>query len=349
MIKLGLGGYFSNPIDPPVEIIEYAYMNGIRFFDTAPAYKSEEWFGEALEQFPRGSYELSSKTKAENSFEVYSDFVESCKKLKTNYLDIYFGHDYINDEETWEKSLPALDTFFDLKKRGLIKRIGVSGHCTRSAIKAINYGVDYIMVPHSISYRLFEDTIRFAKNRGVQVITMKNFGSGILLGGPGENEFKKAVTLQDIMNFSIYTEGVNRIIPAARTKRQVDDIVVSYTNSKPLTENKIRLLERTIVDFLGEDFCRFCNICRPCDVHGWAMSQPGILKSMLYDTVFNQDMEETYRGYKLNAHDCKGCNNVCASRCPFGIDIKGQMAKVHTYFTGEMVSVHTLPNDEEIY
>lgn len=350
MRKMGLGGYFSNPLESPIEIIKHAYHGGIRFFDTAPAYgESESWFGEALRDFPRESYELCSKTKCDDPNKLLNEFVTTTNRLKTTYIDVYFGHDFINDIETWERSQSVLTAMFHLKKEGWIKSVGVSGHSTLAAIKAIDRGVDYIMVPHSIMYRLFEDTIGYAHSKGVKVITMKNFGSGILLGGPNDNEFKNNVTLNDILGFSMNTNGVSRIIPAARSKHQVDELIVSYYLSKKPTPHDIRLLERTIVDFLGEDFCRFCNLCRPCDVHGWAMSQPGILKSMIYDTVFNSDMLETYKGYKLNAHNCTDCNNLCASRCPFGIDIKGQMAKVHTYFTGEMVNTSGLTNDEEIY
>lgn len=335
MKKMGLGGYFSNPIDSPVEIIRHAFYNGINFFDTAPAYKSEEYFGEALKDIPRYKYQLSTKTKADNVRHLVTEFITSRTKLKTDYLDVYFGHDFINDEETWERSQEVLQEMFKMKEKGYVKEIGVSGHSTRAAIKAIQLGVDYIMVPHSIAHRLFEPTILYAKSKDVKVITMKNFGSGILLGGPEDNQFKNEVTLKDIMSFAIYAEGVSKIIPAARSIRQVEELVVGYYKAQPLTKNQIKLLERTIVDFLGEDFCRFCNMCRPCNVHGWMMSQPGILKSLIYDQVFNTDMSETYKSYKLNARDCKDCNNLCSSRCPFGIDIKGQMEKVHMYFSGE--------------
>jgi uncharacterized protein len=338
MMKLGLGGYFSNPIDNPVDIIKHAYSKGIRFFDTAPAYgDSESYFREALEPFHRITYKLSSKTKAETVEELLESFVLSSNRLGTKYLDVYFGHDFIDDVEKWNRLQPVIDKMFELKKQGYIKAVGVSGNSPVAAILAIDRGVDFIMVPHSIMLRVFENVIRYARNKGVRVITMKNFGSGVLLGGPNENEFKKHVTLTDLISFCINTEGVSRIIPAARSIEQLNEIVYSYYHSEPLHDNKVRLLESTIMDFLGEDFCRFCNLCRPCDVNGWAMSQPGILKSMIYDTVFNTDMLETYKGYKLNAKDCSDCDNLCSSRCPFGINIKGQMQKAHFYFTGEEI------------
>jgi uncharacterized protein len=334
---LGLGGYFSNPEENPVEIIKYAYESGIKFFDTAPAYgDSEKWFGEALEEYFRGSYVLCTKTKAETEEQLYESFLQTLKNLKTFYVDIYFGHDYINDIETWNRSKPALNAMYKLKTDGLIAKIGVSGHSAPAAIEAINSGiVDYIMVPHSIMYRVFEEVIRYAEYKKVKVITMKNFGSGILLGGPGENEFKKQVTMKDIVSFSSFFNGVSTIIPAARSKKQVDEIIDAYDNSSKLTSTEVSNLENRIIHFLGKDFCRFCNMCRPCDVYGWQMSQPGILKSLLYHESFNLDMTETYHSYKLNSDDCEGCNNLCATRCPFGIDIKGQMQNIHSFFTNK--------------
>lgn len=330
----GMGGYFSNPIQDPVEIIRFAYDNGVRLFDTSPAYgESEKWFGKALKDKPRHWLTLCTKTKAKTKQELYRDFGNSLENLKTDYIDIYFGHDFINDLETLVDSWEILMEMNRMKHKGLICEVGVSGHSAQAAIEAIDSGlVDVIMIPHSIMFRSFEDIIRYAQMKNIKVITMKNFGSGVLLGGPGHNEFKEKVSLKDIISFNAWFLGVTAIVPAFRSKAQFTETHLAYFQSKPLTELEIAKLAETIINYLGEDFCRFCNLCRPCEVHGWKMSQPGILKAMLYDQKFKIDMKETYQKYPLKVDACDGCDSLCSAKCPFGIDIKEQMRQADLYF-----------------
>lgn len=333
----GMGGYFSNPSQDPVEIIKFAYKNGVRLFDTSPAYgESEKWFGEALRGAPRHWLALCTKTKAKTKDELYNDFKNSLKNLKTDYIDIYFGHDFINDLETLEASWEVLKEMNEMKNDGRIYEVGVSGHSAPAAIKAIDSGlVDVIMIPHSIMFRSFEEVIRYASMKNIKVITMKNFGSGVLLGGPSQNEFKKKVSLKDIISFNAWFPGVTAIVPAFRSKTQFTETQSAYFNSKPLTELQIAELSEAIIDFLGKDFCRFCNLCRPCEVHGWKMSQPGILKAMLYDQKFKIDMRKTYEEYPLKADACDGCDNLCSVKCPFSINIKEHMKQADLYFKGK--------------
>jgi predicted aldo/keto reductase-like oxidoreductase len=323
---LGLGGYFTNPIDSPEDIIRHAYEKEIRIFDTSPAYgESEKQFGNALKEYDRNSYLIYTKTKASNSDMLLSSFFGSLKNLKVDFVEVLFGHSFIDDMFTLNNHLKVIEEMKNLKKSGLIDSIGVSGHSVEAAMYVLdNNLVDYIMVPHSIMYLKFDRVIEKANQQNIKVVTMKNFGSGILLGGPNENSFKENVTLQDIMNFSSWS-GADLIIPAARSIAQLDQIINCYEKSEEMTFKQEIKLKNKITEILGEDFCRFCNECRPCPKYGWMMSQPGILKSMLYHEKFNTDMKDAYSKYKLNIKDCKDCDSECNKMCPFGINIKEQM------------------------
>ncbi|GEM_PF-4172999 len=335
--QLGFGGYFSNPIDNPENIIRYAYdIAGIRFFDTSPAYgESERHFGNALKDYPRESYTLSTKTKALELNAFHKSFINSISNLNTRYIDMYFGHSFIDDDETWESARRIMHEMQRLKSEGFIKLIGVSGHSVSAATDAINSGlIDVIMIPHSLMYRKFDGVIDLAKQMGIIVITMKNFASGILLGGPNDNEFKKEVTLQKIMDFTSFNNG-DIIIPAYRSIEQLEEIWTAYKNINPLTFSEIKCLENKIVKILDKDFCRFCNECRPCKHYGWAMSQPGILKSKIYHEKFEINMKEQYFKYPYNINFCGDCDSQCSEACPFGIDIKSEMRLAHNLFVGE--------------
>lgn len=334
--KLGMGCYLPNCKVNPTDLIEYAYNKGIRFFDTSIAYgDSEIWVGRALSGYERDSFIVSTKTKATDSTQLSIDFHNSYKRLGV-MPNIYFAHSSIDDMETWNKCIDGevFESMQMLKKYGDIAQIGVSGHSLKACYEAINSGfVDVIMVPFSIAYQKFFPAMEAAKSKGIKVITMKNYASGILLGGPEDNIYKKDITLQDIMDFTSFYGDY--IIPAPRDYKQLDQILDVYNSADELDiYGWTDILDR-IYKYLGINFCVFCNECRPCNIHGWMMSQPGILKSAIYHEKFGLDMKKTYEKYKLNALNCKDCNNKCSERCPFGIDIKLEMQRIHTLFKGD--------------
>lgn len=331
---MGLGGYFTNPIDKPEEIIEFAIGElGITVLDTSPAYAdSEAQFGNVIKNFNRDDLFISTKTKANSILDLNVDLSNSLEKLNTDYIDVYFGHSFIDDVHTIESSLKILEHINKNLVGECIDSVGVSGHSPEAAMIAIDSGmVGHIMVPNSLIYNRFEKVIHYAKKRNVEVYTMKNYASGILLGGHTENEFNKKFTKQDMLNYAISFGDF--IIPASRSIEQLKENYEMFLRSKELSKNEIEILRKNVLDYLGEDVCRFCNECRPCPKHGWKMSQPGILKCLIYHDKFGIDMTEQYSKYKLNVVDCIGCyDRTCNHMCPFGINIKSKMLNAHAKF-----------------
>lgn len=333
--EFGLGGYFLNPIDRPEEIIKYAIEElNINTFDTSPVYgDSEKTLGKIINNYDRNDFLLSTKTKATEIGAMEKDLIDSLINLNTDYIDVYLGHSFIDDVDTINSSLKLLE---HLNKKFLgvcIDSIGVSGHSPEAAMIAIKSGtVGHIMIPHSIIYNRFDEVIKTAHKYGVEVYTMKNFASGILLGGHSQNKFNKEITLQDIMNYSSHIGDY--IIPAARSIDQLKENYKAYENAKELSDENKTNLKLKVLNLLGDDICRFCNECRPCPKFGWQMSQPGIIKSLIYQQKFDINMESQYEKYKLNANDCGTCNE-CNKMCNFNIDIKSKMLEAHKLFSKE--------------
>lgn len=108
--ELSFGSWvtFGSQIDNKVseELMKYAYDNGVNFFDNAEVYasgKSEEVMGAILQkmQWDRSTYVLSSKVfwggdKPNQKGLMRKHVVEACdaalKRLKTEYLDLFFCH-----------------------------------------------------------------------------------------------------------------------------------------------------------------------------------------------------------------------------------------------------------------
>ena len=129
---VGYGSYLSTE-NGGVQTIIDALDAGYRYIDTAQFYGNEEQIGEAIERsgIPREEIFLCSKVwhtdlgreKTMRSFE------ESCKKLKTDYLDMYLIHwpkSDGNDDEWFEKVSGSWVAMEELYEQGRVKAIGLS-------------------------------------------------------------------------------------------------------------------------------------------------------------------------------------------------------------------------------
>ena len=147
-----LGGLFT-PVgaENAVNTVRRGYELGIRFFDTAPLYgrgKSERFYGQALSEFDRDSYILSSKVgrvldpndSATDQDDIYVELPpydvvfdfsrdgvlrsieESLERLGLECLDIALIHD---PDDHWEQAITeAYPTLAELRSQGVIRAIG---------------------------------------------------------------------------------------------------------------------------------------------------------------------------------------------------------------------------------
>ncbi len=147
-----LGGLFTSVgAENAVNTVRSGYELGIRFFDTAPLYgrgKSERFYGQALSEYDRDSYILSSKVgrvldpndSATDQDDIYVELPpydvvfdfsrdgvlrsieESLERLGLECLDIALIHD---PDDHWEQALTeAYPILAELRSQGVIRAIG---------------------------------------------------------------------------------------------------------------------------------------------------------------------------------------------------------------------------------
>ncbi|CAN6674856.1 hypothetical protein TRVA0_069S00166 [Trichomonascus vanleenenianus] len=123
---------------PVAEILDKAFEVGMNAIDTSPYYgPSEELIGEALlklqDKYKREDYILMTKAGriALNKFNYSKEWIQSSverslKRMNTSYLDLVYCHDieFVSEEELLE----GVGTLYELKKRGLIHNVGISGY-----------------------------------------------------------------------------------------------------------------------------------------------------------------------------------------------------------------------------
>jgi aryl-alcohol dehydrogenase-like predicted oxidoreductase len=168
-------------------MLEYAWQKGVRIFDTAYAYgDAEEILGEFIKDHNLGAEikiitklrpNVLSGRKGNISGIIKKNLEESLERLNRNYVDGYLLHTpgYIREP----KVVAALKK---LKKRGLVKNIGVSIYELDDAIFAAGLAeVDYIQVPYSIFDQRLDNKIfwNLTKKNKITVFARGAFLQGL--------------------------------------------------------------------------------------------------------------------------------------------------------------------------
>lgn len=179
------GDYWGGAKDEEsIGAIWEALSHGITTFDTAEIYgygRSEEVLGKALEGHRK---EVILSTKVFRNHMKKEDVIKSCedslKRLRTDYVDIYFIH-YPCENVPIEETMEAMNS---LKKQGKIRAIGLSNFDLSQMKEAITYGtVDVIQPCYSLLWRFIDDDIiPYCIENEIAIISYSSLAQGILTG-----------------------------------------------------------------------------------------------------------------------------------------------------------------------
>lgn len=108
------------------KLVRYAYDQGITYFDCAQNYRTFDWMGDALKDFPRKDITILSKIPGnpENPDEVIDNHLRT---FKTDYLDCVLCH--CATKGTWTSDRQrVMEAMIRAKEKGKIRAVGVSCH-----------------------------------------------------------------------------------------------------------------------------------------------------------------------------------------------------------------------------
>ena len=242
---LGFGGapignlYEVVPTDVAISAIDAAWMDGIRYFDTAPHYGlglSERRIGQALASRDRDSYAISTKVGRllepnpnprgsdleVGGFHVPDDVSRvldysregvrrsvdsSLGRLGTDFIDVVFVHDPDEHvEQVIRETFPALE---ELRDEGVIRAIGAGMNTwspllefvRRSAVDVVMLAGRWTLLDRS-GQPLLEECLR----RNVAVVAAAPFNSGILATSRPklEDHYNYARTSSDVLTHALY-------------------------------------------------------------------------------------------------------------------------------------------------
>lgn len=241
-VQLGVDYGINNTAGKPkrdeaLRMLNFAYKNGVRVFDTASAYQTAE---NILGEFA-GNKKVKIVTKCNN----LSELEESLSVLKRKFVDGALLH-----EPAGIKNIKFL---IEAKKKGLAKNIGVSVYNPKDALTAAKKKeIDYIQVPYNIFDQRLDGTNFFelAKKNNKKVFARSVFLQGLLLM-PGSKipDHSKAVKKylhkfdeivfrhgfsrkQAALLFLVDNENIDYVVFGADSREQIKELVLIAKSKK---------------------------------------------------------------------------------------------------------------------
>ena len=188
---VGFGSYLSTING--LQTITDALDAGYRYIDTAKFYQNETEIGKAiaLSGIPRGEIFLCSKVwptdlGRENTL---ASFAESCRKLQTDYLDLYLIHWPKNDthDPAWlEKVLASWAAMEELYAQGRVRAIGLSNflpHHIRPLLEAAHIRPMIDQLELHVGY-MQEYALAYLREQGILPQAWSPLGRAKLLHDP---------------------------------------------------------------------------------------------------------------------------------------------------------------------
>ena len=268
---LSMGPLQANlSIEEGAQLICEALKYGINFFDTAELYKTYPYLNYALKINKRQKFIISTKSYAYDEETAKYSLDKALNEMNTDYIDIFSLHEQ-ESPETLRGHMKALEYFYKMKEKGIIKAIGLSTHHISAVLAGIQSPLIDVIHP-IINFRglgiqdgnitEMEEAIKKAYFDGKGIYAMKILGGGNLLKRSDE-------CFNYILNFKY-------LHSAAIGMRTIDEIKVNtliFENSpvpdamrKRISETKRRLL----VDF----WCELCGECvRHCSHNALEISE----------------------------------------------------------------------------
>ncbi len=179
---------FDLPADSEIlELLDLARSEGINLLDTAPAYgSSEERIGELLgnrredwnlmskagETFHEGCSHFDFSTAA-----ITASLERTLLRLRTDRVECLLLHSDGNDLEVLNHS-GAVDALFALKSAGKVRAIGISTKTVSGGLRAIELGLDAVMVAYSPWQLEEKPVLDAAIHSGTGIFLKKALGSG---------------------------------------------------------------------------------------------------------------------------------------------------------------------------
>lgn len=251
-VQLGKKYGINNKEGKPSEndsfrILDIAVQNGIRCFDTAPAYEdAERILGDFIAKTGNRDIRLVSKLRPgcfENGFDNCKTVIETELKstLQKLHVDSLYGYILHNSADIYHPEVT--EALADLQKQGLIQKYGVSIYEMEEGFESIKRNCTMVQMPFSVFDQrgLHSGFLKAAAAKNVEVNVRSVFLQGLLM-----MEVKDVPAYLQPM--TVYLEQLNELcretgiskkqllIGYVKNIKEIDKIVFGVDNAEQLEE-----------------------------------------------------------------------------------------------------------------
>lgn len=246
LLLFGCGSRFmSLSEEKGLDLLEFALDKGLYYWDTAAIYKNDKEYSETrlgkILKTRRQEVFLASKVSERNLDDAKRSVETSLNRLQTDYIDLLQIHSIIdeNDVKKIGGTNGLLSYLQKLKKEGVIKYIGFSGHTSDMAMKlaAEMYDFDSMLIALNHMRRQdqkFEElSMPVASKKGMAVLAMKVIRP---------RETVKNINPDDLFKYALSLPGVTAVNIGMESKEVMQKNIDLIKNFKPLSKEKMQEL-----------------------------------------------------------------------------------------------------------
>ncbi|MFB6089301.1 MAG: aldo/keto reductase, partial [Candidatus Aenigmatarchaeota archaeon] len=271
--------------------------------------------------------QIKTLKNEKNKEQTRKDIDDSLDKLGLDKIDLYLIHNPMNIEDYKNrKRQGVLEALKGAKNEGLIENVGISCDYTEPLELAIQDDVDVIMTHYNVGNTLSERVIDKAYRKNIGIIAAKPFAGGILVDSGTEIEEgrKNNLTPEKSLNFVLSNKKISTALVGARYPWQIEECA---NTGKSFNCDKIKRekIKEEVFAFLGNNFCRDCRYCWPCEELGYDFNIPEILRFLDRYEKYNYKRFPRLGFSKLPYRDRITDFNECDVSCPFGVDIQKRL------------------------
>ena len=269
------------------EMIDYAYKNGINYFDTAWGYhdgNSELVAGKYLSVYPRESYYLASKFPGydlSNMGKVKEIFEKQLEKCRTEYFDFYLFHNVYegNIDAYLDPQYGILEYLLKQKENGHIRHLGFSAHGSveviRRFLEAYGQHMEFCQLQLNYMDWHFQNARQKAEmiqEAGIPIWVMEPLRGGKLAKASGElaaamQSFRPEETVPGwAFRFLQSIPGVTVVLSGMSDLGQLKANIATWETDEPLGKEEFD----AVVKYADEETKKGglpCTACHYCTSH----------------------------------------------------------------------------------
>jgi predicted aldo/keto reductase-like oxidoreductase len=260
-IGLGLGSRFCEITDEEESsnLLEYALDNGLYYWDTACVYEntknkviSEERVGKVLKK-RRSEVFISTKVSSRNPDEAMRQIETSLKRLQTGHLDMLKIHSVrsVEDVDLIFQKGNLYDILNRMKREGITRFIGFSGHGDAQAIKAMIERGNFDSMLFAMNHWRGEEqqqrqemAIPLAQNKGMGIMIMKAIRP---------KETIEGINTPDLVRFALSIKGPNGVVVGMESKKVIDTNLHILRNFQPMDDPEMKRMAMTLSPFFNHE------------------------------------------------------------------------------------------------